>query len=1228
MAKSNSRRGLQADDMVDLARRIVLRAMGDLKLDVHDEPHVQAKEYARAASASGYFRGSPPSRQDATTRGHLASRFERRLAPLLDTMRTIDDIDGTRPHALVEADPEPVYVDGADLAVLDGGLRIVADDETLFDRVAVRDLTVPPSEADRHVILDVVRRNGRIMIIATAAANAVYGLAGVHLDDQGAILEKIEPTGAHDAPPLDEAVLERLWTIIGVGARAYGRTLPKARKQKSRPALDATGGDADQVEATAIETETDEAGGMLPALMDRRAPLELLMTPISDAPLSDDAFDSYAQRMAVDPTTRILLDVLANGLVEGRLPKDQDDLVTRIHVDAYRHETEELIRGMRKRYKSALHEPKVAELYEKSSGEAIAKMLAKARDNAASPIGLRFNMMLRLLAMHAEAGGAIEKTDHCDGDGRCALRTEATTFGILTVKNRTFFDIARKAQEEKDDRTLKTRREVPLTIVYRTGPDGIVGIIQQMDARHTNVLMDFEMEAEPGAEESELHWALRNVLREVVERRSKEHEDRMAETKTDGGDEECARTETGSDAAAFGPEQEVLRGIPANRRMRRHAQVSLGVCDYAAAARVIDTWFDKTARGHKDALMLDARSHARGWRIEHASDDDMHVWAVSVRAGPQTPPRIEIVVETTQERADAALPGVVRELADTIDVSDIDGPIILNPTMIMARPQMRALMEELTDSTRRLPVLVLTTDENGEYMVDPVQIARRTAGYLQVRTVSPSMTREMRDSWGQEFTVFNGAARIYQPGFDADRSNPLAHQRFMPGPNAHLTLTNAIKREAAATLSRYQIDGELGDDLAEAARLAAVVETVAEEAPTLPLRMDPPPVRFTPVKRMEKPREAKAEQPVPTAAVQQHVPEAADAHDFETEDATPQVDGGAAVVETDEPVDGIAEMEASVASGDAETHQGLPAPVTLAEVAVADPIADGIGSGGVPDPTPNDEIEDELPLRDDLEARIARIVAGAMERQNARIEAIETHIARVERERDTALRQVDAVRDKALASARREKEENDRGRSDDAELIRIAEQERDDALSDLALATAELEDVVLRNQLLEREILRLRAEGATPADRPKTLGEVGDWANAKFAGRLTVLPRACKALRKSNYADIERTVQMVELMAGPYVDARNKVDGAHELWLAGLDDLRVKDHKQLDAGGPEEQQYRIRHEGRTMRLDRHIKGRESSSRERGAFRVYYTYDEENGQVVIGWMPDHLTTAAT
>jgi len=1271
MARGSTKRGgATSADAIDAARHIMLRATAALRSTLDDDTHVQARDYAAAAAAAGRFRGRPSSDQDATTRNHLASRFQRRLENLLDTMRSLNERSTNAAITMLPQDPDPVFVDAADLSVLDEGLMIVVPDMTLFDRLTVRDLELPPNEAENYVALNVMRDEGVIKVVAYAMSNATYGVAGIHLDDQGAIVQLIQPSGVHDDTPLDETMLERLWTIIGAGARRHGRTLSKARKTARKPE-----GEAESPQAeTAAATDVGEAGGgvdadlpiwdrlermadavpdkegFLPAILPGAPPLSELVKPIAEAPFDEEAFDRYADHMAVNAATRILLDVFSTTLVKGRLPLDPTrDLVDRMFADHFSRAMTETVEKSRRKVAKAISTPEHATMYARLMKEAMGEADAKARSTTIAQ-GKEYNALLRLMAMHALEMGPIETCASCQGDGTQAMTGEVPFTGVVVAKDRTLFDIVRESEED-DDKFPKVRREVPLTILYRVLPVGVYGVIHQMDARHTNIVRHFAMPVDANEEtDTELDWALRNVLAPAIER----HRDTAALRQMELDKAQNASIEvsitTEKRSTALGPAVEYAHGLPTDRPMRRMSQVSLGVSDYAAATAVVDAWFDRTSAVRGDALMLDRRSHELGWRLEHASDDDAHVWAVSVQASRDATPRIEIVLETTDTRAKPSLPAIVRQLATETPTTDLDGIIAMVPPTIASRPQMRELMAALVDPDRRMPILVLTSDDNGEYMMAPAKAAEMCAGALRVAVVTPSMTREMKDSWGQPYTVFNGAARIYQPGFDPDRSNPLAHQRFMPGNSD--TLRFSIQREIAATVRRYQIEGDLGADLAQVVRDVAV-RTATPDAP----REDEA-VRNVDVDVVIENGAAPGDAvPVEHEAAVASEPEDGTGTDGETAERPATVDIAEAPVEAgnaSEDVVGESEPPSGIEAEDSapEEQEDLPDLIPVVEDEVQVPLP--MDMPMAPQANDPDEAAESstkvsthreakaretpvgTPTASALEDMVSRLVAAALAEPLTRLAAVEDHIGRVEAERDTARAQVQAVQDRAIERARQDRQLLEERENESDELLRIAEQERDEAMAQRDEALAERDEAFDQVTNLFAEISRLKADmrkagigdAVVQEDRPSGMADVGRWANDRFAGRLVVHQRTMRTLRKTNYEDVDKVVSLVEMLAGPYVDARRSVEGAHQRFVDGIAALHVDDTPHNEEGGPEAAQSSIAFEGRKLHLDRHLKARGTGKRDRGALRIYFTFDQETSQVVVGWMPDHLTNALT
>ena len=61
--------------------------------------------------------------------------------------------------------------------------------------------------------------------------------------------------------------------------------------------------------------------------------------------------------------------------------------------------------------------------------------------------------------------------------------------------------------------------------------------------------------------------------------------------------------------------------------------------------------------------------------------------------------------------------------------------------------------------------------------------------------------------------------------------------------------------------------------------------------------------------------------------------------------------------------------------------------------------------------------------------------------------------------------------------------------------------------------------------------------------------------------------------------------------------------------------------------GEQGDEYIVQHNGKKRELDRHFK--KGNSREtRRCFRIYFFWDDEEEQVVVGWLTSHLNTRQT
>lgn len=141
------------------------------------------------------------------------------------------------------------------------------------------------------------------------------------------------------------------------------------------------------------------------------------------------------------------------------------------------------------------------------------------------------------------------------------------------------------------------------------------------------------------------------------------------------------------------------------------------------------------------------------------------------------------------------------------------------------------LLALLTSDRRKLPVVLLSPYARGESnQIDPAKLARNLAGVaVVVRVENPELTWDFADEVGRQLSCFNGAARIYWPGF-SKASDPRSHRLFFgswieqAGPVvAARTIERAIFAVAAF---RYVPDKRIADVMrrAEAAERQKVLE--------------------------------------------------------------------------------------------------------------------------------------------------------------------------------------------------------------------------------------------------------------------------------------------------------------------------------------------------------------------------------------------------------------------
>ncbi|WP_215747855.1 hypothetical protein [Gluconobacter sp. P1C6_b] len=148
---------------------------------------------------------------------------------------------------------------------------------------------------------------------------------------------------------------------------------------------------------------------------------------------------------------------------------------------------------------------------------------------------------------------------------------------------------------------------------------------------------------------------------------------------------------------------------------------------------------------------------------------------------------LRLIVNTSEDNIVISphIPGVIRQIIDKgIKIKDgkfnIENRIIEVKTKEMAE----LLVEYLSDSSRKFPAIVLSGDERfgndfpvhfNKFYCDSLQ--KSLSGLVNIFKIDSDLTYLISDSFGKTRSVFNGAARIYFPGFDYD-SDPFSHYLY------------------------------------------------------------------------------------------------------------------------------------------------------------------------------------------------------------------------------------------------------------------------------------------------------------------------------------------------------------------------------------------------------------------------------------------------------------------
>jgi len=154
----------------------------------------------------------------------------------------------------------------------------------------------------------------------------------------------------------------------------------------------------------------------------------------------------------------------------------------------------------------------------------------------------------------------------------------------------------------------------------------------------------------------------------------------------------------------------------------------------------------------------------------------------------------------------------------------------------------------------------------------------------------------------------------------------------------------------------------------------------------------------------------------------------------------------------------------------------------------------------------------------------------------------------------------------------------------------------------------------------------------TEIEIPQSYDDLPDWVSTNLSGRLVLHPRAIRAVQDARYEKVELVYRVLLLLAQEYRDKKLGRDGAQDAFDTQRKNLKVEDSPSIsrERAGEEGDTYFVQYPNHTTSkcfLERHIcKG--TTRDDRYCLRVYFFWDNDTGQVVVGWLPSHLENRLT
>jgi len=123
-------------------------------------------------------------------------------------------------------------------------------------------------------------------------------------------------------------------------------------------------------------------------------------------------------------------------------------------------------------------------------------------------------------------------------------------------------------------------------------------------------------------------------------------------------------------------------------------------------------------------------------------------------------------------------PRLVRSILEKL-AAEADGESLPEHFVEVQPDDIDDLISLLYRPARRLPVILVSTDDNGGAQIDLKRLANRISGTAHLRYLATDASYELTRLATKKMSTFNGAVRIYMPGLDQRSEDPFEHPLWL-----------------------------------------------------------------------------------------------------------------------------------------------------------------------------------------------------------------------------------------------------------------------------------------------------------------------------------------------------------------------------------------------------------------------------------------------------------------